>query len=258
MAGPVHKAEYGIPDKALRVFARVVADDLAMLASLHDKEPVNEFLQALREDSFPDGLGLKLLSENGQRATELMKQALATLPEPTDEATLDELAADYADIYLNHGIQASPQESVWIDEENLICQDTMFQVRAWYESHGLAAPDWRTRPDDHLVLELQFLTHLFKSDPTEEVLREAAQFMDEHLLRWLVDFGNRVGQRCATSYFAGVATLTSNYCDELRDLLANILNEPRPSKEEIDKLMAPSREREEVEVSFVPGIGPAV
>ena len=258
MAGPIHKSKKDIPDKALRVFTRVVADDLAMLASLHDREPEEAFLQALREDGFPEGLGLKLLSKNGGRAVDLMKHSLATLPVPIDAATIDELAADYADIYLNHGIQASPQESVWIDEENLICQDTMFQVRAWYESHGLAAPDWRTRPDDHLVLELQFLIHLFESEPTKEVLREAAQFMDEHLLRWLIDFGQRVGQRCATSYFAGVATLSSTYCDELRDLLANILNEPRPSREEIDERMAPSREREEVEVSFVPGMGPAV
>jgi TorA maturation chaperone TorD len=258
MAGPIHKEKNGIPAKALKVFSTVVADDLAMLASLHDKEPVEEFLQLLREDSFPDGLGLKLISENGKRAADLMKQGLASLPQPVDEATLDELAADYADIYLNHGIQASPQESVWIDEENLICQDTMFQVRAWYENHGLAAADWRTRPDDHLVLELQFLAHLFAADPSEDVLREAAQFMDEHLLRWLIDFGTRVGQKATTTYFAGVATLTSAYCDELRELLVNILHEPRPSREEIDERMAPTREREEVEVAFVPGMGPAV
>ncbi len=258
MGEQLHKAKSRIPAKALKVFCQVVADDLAMLASLHDKEPDEVFLQALREDGFPDGLGLKLIGENGLLAVDLMKQGLATLPDPIDEATLDELAADYADIYLNYGIQASPEESVWIDEENLICQDTMFQVRSWYESHGLAAPDWRMRPDDHLVLELQFLSHLFDNEPTEDSLREAAQFMDEHLLRWLANFGNRVGQRCATSYFAGIATLTSVYCDELRDLLANILNEPRPGQEEIDERMAPGREREEVAVSFVPGIGPAV
>jgi len=37
MAGPIHKEKNGIPAKALKVFSTVVADDLAMLASLHDK-----------------------------------------------------------------------------------------------------------------------------------------------------------------------------------------------------------------------------
>lgn len=249
------------PDKAadpLETFCLSVAGDLAMLAVLHNEEPDAELIASLRNSSFPKGLGLRLESERGQQTLDLMEQALEALPKQLDEGTLDELAADYASIYLNHGIQASPEESVWIDDENLVCQDTMFQVRAWYKHHGLTAPDWRRRPDDHLVLELQFLSHLFGNEPTETSLREAAQFMDEHLLRWLNDFGDRVAQYCATPYFAGIATLSSAYCDELRDLLAEILDESRPDPEEIEKRMKPGRKPEEVPASFMPGMGPAV
>lgn len=245
-------------DGWLRDLCHAMADDLNMLASLHNVEPDSELLETLRSQKFPSGLGLKLESDQGGQACKIMAAALEALPGPVGEEAINELAADYASIYLNHGIQASPEESVWIDEENLTYQDTMFQVRDWYARYGLSAPNWRTRPDDHLVLELQFIAHLISSAVTQEGLGKAARFMDEHLLRWLMPFAGRVVARCETPYFAAAAMLTSVYCEELRDLLAEILDEPRPSQEEIDQRMKPKHKPEPVPVRFMPGMGPAV
>jgi TorA maturation chaperone TorD len=246
------------PGDPLGAFCLAVAEDLAMLACLHDREPDAPFIGMLKSLRFPEGLGLVLKGEPGRQAADLMRQALEALPERPGQPILDEMAVDYTSIYLTHGIQASPEESVWIDEEHLICQESMFQVRKCYERHGLAAPDWRVRPDDHLVLELQFLSHLFQAPPGKTAVKEIARFMDEHLLRWLGRFSSRVAQHCATPYFAGCALLTSSYCEELRDLLAQILDEPRPTQEEIDARMKPVAMQEQVPVSFVPGVGPAV
>jgi hypothetical protein len=52
--------------------------------------------------------------------------------------------------------------------------------------------------------------------------------------------------------------LTFAYCEELRDLMADILGEARPSAEEIEQRMKPAREPEEAPVSFMPGTGPVV
>ena len=199
-----------------------------------------------------------MTSEVGLRARDAVGKVLEMLPETLDQQLVDELAADYASIYLNHGIQASPEESVWIDEENLTHQDSMFQVRAWYGRYGMSAPDWRVRPDDHLALELEFIGLLLAGEVDDERLLEVARFMDEHLLRWLLDFAERVAARCGTRYFAGIAMLTGAYCEELRDLIANVLHQPRPSVEEIDERMKPIRREGPVPVAFVPGVGPAV
>ncbi len=242
----------------LEDFCAAVADDLDMLAALHDREPDVEFIAMLRQFRFPEGLGLLLESERGRQSARLLAEALETMPDRPGSELLDELAADYTSIYLTHAIQASPEESVWIDEEHLICQESMFQVRECYRRHGLVAPDWRRRPDDHLVLELQFIGQLFQRGYDEVRLAEAAQFLDEHLLRWLGRFATRVAHRCATPYFAGCALLTEAYCEELRDLLASLLGTPRPTPEEIEERMKPSRTEEQVPVRFVPGVGPAV
>lgn len=246
-------------DRRWSRFFNIVAEDLRMLSVLHAGEPDADLIGVLRDERFPAGLGLRLTSTTGREACELVAEVLTMLPPDMDRRALDELAADYAGIYLNHRIQASPEESVWIDEENLTHQDSMFQVREWYARYGMAAPDWRTRPDDHLVLELEFIGRLLSGDVDRQCLQAAARFMDEHLLRWLMDFSERVAARCDTAYFAGIAMLTGTYCEELRDLIAEVLDEPRPSKEEIDERMQPRTQVvNEVPVKFMPGMGPAV
>lgn len=244
----------------LRQFRDRVAEDLRILAALHDREPDSTLASELRAIDFPRSLTLPLANGPAREAVFIMEQSLKQLlPEP-DSGIIDELAADYASIYLNYGIGASPEESVWIDEDNLICQNSMFQVRQWYESFGLSVPDWRTRPDDHLVYQLQFIAHMLeRGEGTDtEVLRQVATFMDEHLLRWVGSFAQRVMQRCDTPWFAGAASLTAAYAEELRDILCEILQQPRPTPEEIEERMQPRKQAEEVPVTFMPGMGPVV
>lgn len=246
-------------DDFLSSFRTRVAEDLSIIASLHDKEPDSALINQLKKIEFPFCLTIIPDSGPGTEAMSLLQESLMEFSDTIEENKLNDLAADYASIYLNHNISASPEESVWIDEDSLMCQDTMFQVRGWYEQYGLGIPDWRIRPDDHLVYELQFLCWLLKHDDKLETLEQLAKFMDEHLLRWLGNFGERVLVRCDTQYFAGVAALTAAYCEELRDIIAEIIDQPRPSREEVDERMKPGQAQAvEMPIQFVPGMGPAV
>lgn len=235
-----------------------VAEDLQLLATIHDAEPDAALLNELKALAFPSCLTLLPDTAPATDAMALMHHTLSTMPDAPDLTTLDELAADYASIYLNHNISASPEESVWLDEDSLMCQQSMFEVRSWYESHGLGIPDWRLRPDDHLVYELQFIAWLLKQDDQMDTLEQVATFMDEHLLRWLGNFGERVLARCDTPYFASAAAITAAYCEALRDILAEVLQQPRPSREDIEERMQPRQQTESVPVTFTPGIGPVV
>ncbi len=237
----------------LAQFCQFTAEDLTMLAALHSSEPDQALITALHDTGFPENLGVLLRGEPGLWAIDFMDRALTTIPEPADKSALDDLAADYASIYLNYAIKVSPEESVWLDEENLTHQEPMFQVRDVYQQHGLTAADWRKMPDDHLVLELQFIAYLLEGGQNEDALRESAKFLDEHLLRWLPSFAQRIAARCDTAYYAGLASLTAAYCEELRDTIVDILDEARPDPEEIEKRMKPKVESQPQEVPFVPG-----
>ncbi len=238
----------------------MLAQDINLLAGLHDKELDNPAIATLQEIDFPDCFALMLSEKGASDASLLLRSALQELHNPA-AAALDELAADYADIYLNHGLQASPCESVWLDEDGLIMQEPMFQIRDWYQRYELAAEDWRVRSDDHLSLQLQFMAHLVytadKAESPVDTLGELARFMDEHPLRWIDDFAQRVAQRCATPFYAGLALLTASYLDALRELLVLMLDQPRPTAEQIEERMKPKAESVEVPLTYMPGSSPS-
>lgn len=255
MSGPLdpHAEEQAL----LAAFRAAAAADLEDLARLHHAEPDADLLARLRETGFPDHLGLRLEGSAGEDAARVMRGALALLPETPERRVLDDLAADYAAIYLNHNYQAAPSESPWLDEEHLERQEPMFRVREAYRRHGLVNPDWRTCPDDHLVLQCRFIAHLLRNGEGSDGLEEAARFVDDHLLRWLGRFSSRVAQHCGTPFYAGLALVTNAYCEHLRDLLAEVLDEPRPTPEEVERRNKPKPAVTETPVRFVPGVAPS-
>lgn len=249
--------EPGDRAEPLKQWRAVVAEDLLAIASLHNRELDRELVVSLWQSCYEDFLGLRMQGERAAHALALFREGLTDLPTELCQSTLDRLAADYADIYLTYGLRASPCESVWLDEDSLTLQEPMFRVRQWYKRAGLGVEDWRMRSDDHLVVELHFLAHLL-GDESDASLETAARFMDEHLLRWVDLFAERVAARCETRFYAGLALLTAAYLEELRDLLADLLESPRPSREEIDARVRYGRFGSvEVEGPYVPGVAPS-
>ncbi len=239
-----------------RELAAALAEDAEALAALHDRELTTAMIAALREVNFPDNLGLLPPSPAARDAWTLLGAAVRDLPVAPAQGDMDDLAAEYAAIYLTGAYGASPCESVWLDDDHLVCQGPMFELRECYAARGLAAENWRLRPDDHLVMQLSFIAHTLRTGQTDGDWRALATMLDTHLLRWLPDFAGRVAGRAALAFYAGLAAVTAAWCDALRDILAAHLGEPRPTPEEIAARAGRKREPVPVPVAFVPGAGP--
>lgn len=248
-------------------WSRAVSQDLAQLAVLHDREADKALIEALREVNFPHNLGLVLdtkfedQEEGMLTPSQIFSKTLEALPKEIDQDTTNLLAVDYADIYLNHSLHASPFESVWLDEDHLLQQEPMFQIRDWYERYGLKIENWRLRSEDHLVLQLEFIAFLLDPEsaiaekiPQLKRMQEATKFMDEHLLLWIADFTKLVSQRCSTGFYASVAILTGAYVDELRVALEAITEIKRPTAEELEAKRRAQQPIIEEPISFIPGV----
>jgi TorA maturation chaperone TorD len=138
-------------------FGDAIAEDAEALAALHDRELSADLIAALHEARFPECLGLLPVHREAISAWRLMTECLDDVTDPVDARQLDELAAEYAAIYLTGAHGASPCESVWTDDDRLVCQAAMFELRDLYAARGLVTPNWRQRPDDHLVTQLLFV-----------------------------------------------------------------------------------------------------
>lgn len=231
----------------------LVAEDLGLLARIHDREADAAWLDHLRSAPAAEWLNLKLDDVEGAVAAYGFLDG-ALRDGPHGEKLLDELAAEYANIYLNCRYQASPTESYWLDEDGLERQAPMFAVRAWYQKYGIKTENWRLRSEDHLVLELAFIAHIMKHEDSMNGLKHAAQFLDQHLLRWIKDFSGRVVLRCNSAFYAGANILTASYIDRLRDVLADAASEPRPAP--VEGKRESSTPGAKPETPYTPGCGP--
>jgi TorA maturation chaperone TorD len=236
-------------------FVEAAAADLKLFAILHDREPSGQIIEALHRCRFQEQLSLLLHCSEGKTALCAFDNAIARLPHPIDNATLDDLAAEYACVYLRFKYRASPTESVWFDDDGLERQTPMFQVRSWYHRHNLTSRDWANRPDDHVVLQLEFLAHLLNSASSATELPDVARFMDEHVLRWIKLFAEQLKSAGAAAYFTTLAAVTAAYLEELRDHLEELTGIPRPVVEDGAKpTEIPAGNAEEQPYS--PGVGP--
>jgi putative dimethyl sulfoxide reductase chaperone len=243
---------------------KALVEDLDQLIRLHDRELDTGILAALKAAAFPNGLALSAADEAGRTAHSNMAAALHDMP------SLDELAADYAAIYLNNSFGASPYESVWLSDEHLACDRSMFELREIYAVAGWQVSDWRSRFDDHLVLQLQYLRQVLASaapqgylSPRPRCLRGAvdpeklAVFIDQHLGYWLPDWAQRVSAHCNTAFYAALAELTYVWLLRFRELLGEIYDLPLLSREEMVVLINRKLALDKAEIApirFVPGI----
>lgn len=225
-----------------------LADDLEQLIRLHDRELEEALLGALRAADFPYGLALPPDGEEGLAAYANMADAL------NDAVSLDELAADFAAIYLNNSLGASPYESVWLSDDHLACAAPMFELRELYAAARLQVADWRNRFDDHFVLQLQYLRHILV-DPAIN-LKSAAGFIDEHIGYWFPDFAQRVSMQCDTRFYAALVELTHVWLLRFRRLLDEVYELPIPSREQMAERINRKLALDKAEVApirFMPG-----
>ena len=231
------------------------ADLFGPMIRLHDREADADLIAELWASGYTDLLAAVVEGVEAKTAVSGFQQVLAGLPRPVPEALLDDLAADYADAYLNHGFRAAPTGSVWMTEDHLERQQPMFDVREWYAHYGLSVPDWRLRSDDHLVHELQFVVHLLQLG-TEDALTDAAAFLDAHVLPWVPDFCKVVAARARQPFLAGVGLVTRAMLDGLREDLAQATGREREIVLHLwaqQESRAARQEKADEERPFVPG-----
>lgn len=234
----------------------VMATELRTLAALHCAELDSDVLERLGLASYPAQSVLPVDDDGTRQAVELMRRAVADLRDATGDQ-IDELAADFAAIYLTGALHLSPNESAWLDEDHLERQQPMFEVRAWYRRFGLRAADWRCRPEDNLTLQLSFIAALLDLPDERAAMSEAASFMDQHLLLWLDDFCGGVAQRCSTQFYAALALYTGSVMGTLRGVLEEIGDLPRAGAFKTVARTAASSDAAAEPLRYMPGVAPS-
>jgi len=234
--------------RELKIFSESIAGDLILLSTIQRTELTNTSIRQLLELDFPNNLSLELIGNEAKEAKDFLNQSMLNLKENLTINTIDDLAVDFANIYLVHTYQSSPYESVWLDEESLLQQQPTFDIQKEYDKHHLQFNE-KDRYADHICLQLEFIAYLLNNTKSYDQLIEAGLFMDNHILRWVKLFSIRVAKHSLTEFYAGILVFITEYLDQLRTLIVEITGQER-----IKPVVETEQAFKGIPLKFVPGV----
>jgi TorA maturation chaperone TorD len=185
------------------------SDVYGFLARLFAGEPSRELIRELKTSPLAD-----LLHELGiHLGDEFLRQ--------DEEALAEDLAVEYARLFLGPGDHISPHESVHHRVEGgdwgLLWSGETAKVKRFIEAAGVDyAPDYRGIPD-HISVELEFLQKLTAAEGAAwlegswehvgDALRLEEKFHKDHLMQWAPRFCEQIIEGARLPFFREMAGL---------------------------------------------------
>lgn len=202
------------------------------LSRLYLLEVDEELLTALMKMKFPAESPDEELRAGYQSIKAYLEEASDKMEE-AGQKILDDLAVDYARIFLSAGVAqgkaAFPFESVYTSKKHLMMQESRNDVIALYAEKGVTpGKDMYRIPEDHLGLLLEYMAMLCAEavaagdDAEKEAVNRAEQadFFKNHLLNWVPAFTVDMGKYASTDFYRGLAKLTRGFLNLERSLFA--------------------------------------
>jgi TorA maturation chaperone TorD len=203
---------------------------LSLLSKMIYTAPEADWLQMLvSEDVFSEApIGMEQ-PDIREGLAYLQGWSVACKPQLTTEQ-VEEIQSDHLKLFIGAGkVLAPPWGSVYLSEERLLFQKETLDVRRWYHRYGLQAERERNEPDDHIALELSFLSHLAglalealaAGDPLRfnELIGAQSRFLDEHLGKWAGRWSSLVLKHARSDFYRGAALLVRGAVADLTQVL---------------------------------------
>ncbi|WP_404332966.1 molecular chaperone [Mesobacillus maritimus] len=189
-----------------------------------DLSPTKDSLYVLKNDQI-----FQSLCEISDNAKKINKSIDCLLFETQ---SMQETKDEYNRLFVGpHSLPAPLWESVYLGREHLLFDDQTLQVRKCYQQHGLHFIKENNEPEDHIVIELEFMSYLtqeiFESEEdayTKKLIEEQTHFLNEHLGRWAPQFCEKLIKSTEIPLYQAAALLLKEYI-ELEQEVANFLSE---------------------------------
>lgn len=188
-------------------------DDTLLQAAIKD-DPFDEAPFANANPSVIEGLNLL------RKWSEECKQS------ENQKELLTDVQVDYMRLFaITERLPLAPWESFYGNDERLLFQESMLDVRNWYARFGLELVNAGHEPDDHIGLELLFVAHLAQLGLAaleagndlefEQALAAQRGFLSKHLLLWAPLWCEQMLEYARTDFYRGLALVIRGALIEL-------------------------------------------
>jgi|GEM_PF-329528 len=217
----VAATEEAVPTvKNMTPAARTIAIDEAMarsglygfLALIYRQEPTQQLLEQLEGPAYRN-----LLLDIGIDVNKDIAEAGSTR-----EEVIQELAVEYAHLFIGPGKHISPYESVYTEggEAGIYGKATV-AVKHFIESVGYEYQSEFHGLPDHICVELEFLqsltcmeAHMYREhdpDAVNQLRIIQKDFINMHMVKWVPVFCKEVIDTATLSFYRAMARLTADF-----------------------------------------------
>ena len=196
------------------------------LAAIYRQEVSSDLLKRIKDPQF-----LEVLSNLGVD----LNNGFFQKPE---HELLQDLAVEYAHLFVGPGKHISPHESVHHKRDDgqygQLWGPSTAEVKNFIESSGLEYQPVYTGLPDHISVELEFMQHVvmreeqaWKDDDKETALlcqENGKKFVDEHLFRWIPKFCEEVITEADLPFYREMARLTKTFIEFEKQELNKLKN----------------------------------
>jgi TorA maturation chaperone TorD len=139
------------------------------------------------------------------------------------------MSADFNRLFKREVLPLAPHfESFYSSELSLIGNYKKSPVGEFYDSYGWKHRSRQEKKDDHLGVELLFLTILIEKYFTlddeacrSEMRNEINRFIDNHMLSWIPEWNRKVQDNAMTISYKGIASLIQGCVEDIKSILSN-------------------------------------
>ena len=203
------------------------------LSRIFEKEVDNELLTAIRDKKNFLSQPIEGLDKNMTRGLELVNGYLDSSSKKSSDEICLELAVEYAGLFLGvWGKPPHPSESIYGSVGGLVMQKERDEVLILYNSAGLVLSKNFREPEDHVAIELQFMSYLagetavaanaHDQKKVKDLIEMQGLFLKKHLGKWLGFMTHDVMETGHVDFYKGICLLTQGFVDEdlktLKDL----------------------------------------
>ncbi len=198
------------------------------LALIYRVELTEALLKNIREESF-----LSMLSDLGANLEDdFYKKA--------EDDVIEDLAIEYTRLFLGPGKHISPHESIHYERDDgdwgSLWGGSTVEVKKFIETAGLKYKTEYSGLPDHISVELEFMQEAAKREAQAwdennnaealYCLKMEKKFVEEHLIKWVPLFCEKIISEADMSFYREMARITSNYViydsKELESTIQNI------------------------------------
>lgn len=195
-------------------------------------------LKKMIEDNPFEKFKNTILNDNFKKGVELLAQFCLENFHQEPEIISKRLEKEFYRLFIGPDrLKAPPYESVYLGKEKIIFDIQTLQVRDCYRTWGMEAEKKYKEPDDHIGLEIKFLSLLidraivFLKDENEEIyenLLDQQLFLSQHVLAFGPEFLDLVIKNTEEIFYKGLALLASGFLEEDLDYLQELKKEWEP------------------------------